>query len=236
MTFLDNSLTYGEPGAMLCCCRAPWFAAMSWVCRRLVISCDIPRRGDLDGFFRIRVLTRVILVVLQACFHMSKSNSAPQTAGLFATLVFGFVVLGFLARTLRKGRQCFDAWAAFENKGIGFERGTHEETQLLQYTTVPLARSNRANFQTPYQGQKFGHMPNATAVELLLSIPLLCVRLDLAAVPAPTVGLFCHFFASRHEELARGALPTHCGETGRSVAVFLMFFSSMFSSCFLSFS
>jgi hypothetical protein len=43
----------------------------------------------------------------------------------------------FLQETLRKGRQCFDAWAAFENKGIGFERGTHEETQLLQYTTVP---------------------------------------------------------------------------------------------------
>lgn len=75
--------------------------------RRLVISCDIPRRGDLDGFFRIRVLTRVILVVLQACFHMSKSNSAPQTAGLFATLVFGFVVLGFLARNSQKGTPVF---------------------------------------------------------------------------------------------------------------------------------
>ena len=52
----------GHRGALRC----PGFV------RRLVISCDIPRRGDLDGFFRIRVLTRVILVVLQACFHMSK--------------------------------------------------------------------------------------------------------------------------------------------------------------------
>ena len=67
-------------------------------------------------------------------------------------------------------------------------------------------------------------MPNATAVEIIVvNTTSVCVRLDLAAVPAPTVGLRCHFFASRQEELARGALPTHCGEIGRS-AVFLMFF------------
>ena len=131
----------------------------------------------------------------------------------------------FLQETLRKGRQCFDPWAAFENTGTGFERGTHEETQLLQYTTVPPWPDRmEQTLRLPIKVKNLGTYQTQQQLKLLLSIPLLCVRLDLAAVPAPTVGLLCHFFASRHEELARGALPTHCGETGRS-AVFLMFFS-----------
>ena len=64
-------------------------------------------------------------------------------------------------------------------------------------------------------------MPNVTSVEIIIVNATYCVRLDLAAVPAPTVRLLCHFFASWQGELAGGALLTCCGETGRSAVFFI---------------
>ena len=73
--------------------------------RRLVISCDIPRRGDLDGlygFFRIRfwLFCKHVSTCPSQILHRRPQDSLPL---LFLDLWF----LGFLARNSQKGTPVF---------------------------------------------------------------------------------------------------------------------------------